>query len=236
MHDPEISIVLLGYRAGESLRTTIPEICSLMETRKLEYEIILVANYSDETDPTPHIAREIAAVHPRVKTSTLKKEGMFGWDMKSGLVCARGHYIAVIDGDGQMPFQDIVRVYDAARSHNAPLAKTYRTIRNDDSWRTVVSYAYNILFRVLFPGLKAHDLNSKPKIFTREAYQEMKLTSDDWFIDAEIMLHARRHGWQVVEVPTVFNTLVGRKSFVKPVTILEFMRNLVIFRIREFRL
>ena len=78
-------------------------------------------------------------------------------------------------------------------------------------------------------------MNSKPKILTREAYARMDLTSDDWFIDAEIMIQARRLGLKVGEVPTGFLGLTGRRSFISMSAIFEFLANLARYRLREWR-
>ena len=77
-------------------------------------------------------------------------------------------------------------------------------------------------------------MNSKPKILTRNAYSRMHLKSDDWFIDAEIMIQARRLGLRISELPTGFLGLTGRRSFVRPAAILEFLRNLIRYRIAEW--
>ena len=61
---------------------------------------------------------------------------------------------------------------------------------------------------------------------TRSAYQKMNLGSDGWFIDAEIMIQARRMRFKIDEVETVFHSIDSRPSFVKPLSILEFLANL----------
>ena len=37
---------------------------------------------------------------------------MMGWDARMGLLAATGDTIALIDGDGQMPAKDIIRVHN----------------------------------------------------------------------------------------------------------------------------
>jgi hypothetical protein len=63
----------------------------------------------------------------------------------------------------------------------------------------------------------------------------MQLTSDDWFIDAEIVIQARRLGLRVHEIPTTFKGLTNRTSFISMGSVLEFLVNLVRYRLREFR-
>ena len=70
---------------------------------------------------------------------------------------------------------------------------------------------------------------------TREVYEKMNLESDGWFIDAEIMIQARRMKLKIGEVDTVFHNIDSRPSFVKPLSILEFMGNLLRYRLLEFR-
>jgi glycosyltransferase involved in cell wall biosynthesis len=59
------------------------------------------------------------------------KEGRMGWDMKSGFQEALGKYIAIIDGDGQMPVSDIPIVYRLIKTGKYDLVKTFRIKRYD---------------------------------------------------------------------------------------------------------
>jgi len=96
---PEISVVVLCYRAGESIRQFIKELIEVMSDKfNGNYELILIGNYQkDSDDITPKIAREIADNFENVTAVTRPKEGMMGWDMRSGLAVSRGKNIAVID-------------------------------------------------------------------------------------------------------------------------------------------
>jgi hypothetical protein len=87
----------------------------------------------------------------------------------------------------------------------------------------------------MFPGLKVRDINSNPKIMKREIYEQLTLKDNGWFIDAEILIQARRHGWEIAEVPSAFHEIRYRPSFVKLVAILEFLGNLIWYRMIEFR-
>jgi hypothetical protein len=62
---------------------------------------------------------------------------------------------------------------------------------------------------------------------TREAYEKMVLRSDDWFIDAELILNCINLNFRIYEIPVEFHSLGARKSFVKPGTILEFLRHMI---------
>ena len=235
MDAPEISVVVLAYRSAETITDFVESLMESLEKENLDWEIVLVGNYFEgKGDETPEVINKIAAPEARIKVVAKIKKGMMGWDMKTGLQATTGNAIAVIDGDGQMPSEDVVRVYNIMKENGLDFAKTYRTKRNDGSYRKLISVVYNFLFKMMFPGIKAWDMNSKPKVMTRDFYEKLKLESNGWFIDAEIMIWARRLGVKIGEIETVFHSMDSRPSFVKPLSILEFLCNLLIYRIKEF--
>jgi len=85
---------------------------------------------------------------------------------------------------------------------------------------------FNLIFLVLFRTRGVWDVNGKPKGLTRAAYEALDLKSDDWFIDAELVLSARRRGLVVAELPVVFHRNEERASFVQPRAIVEFAGNM----------
>jgi glycosyltransferase involved in cell wall biosynthesis len=233
---PELSVVILGYRAQESLAGFVSQVVAGLEELDARWEVVLVANFwPGIEDSTPTVAQRLAAAEPRLRVVAEAKRGGMGWDMRSGFAAARGRYVAVIDGDGQMPAGDLLRVFAEVRGAGADLGKTFRASRDDGALRRLLSAGYNAVFRLLFPGLAVRDVNSKPKIVRAEALAAMALASEDWFIDAEMMIAARRLGLKVVEVPTSFGRLAGRQSFVRLSAVLEFLRNLARHRVREWR-
>jgi len=94
----------------------VEQIVKEMDSIKVDYEIILVANYDDSKDKTPQIAKDMAKQNPRIKVVSKEKDGRMGWDMRSGMEIAKGKYIAIIDGDGQMPASDIETVYTVIKT------------------------------------------------------------------------------------------------------------------------
>ena len=237
----DISAVILCYKAGEEVGVFIDEVRRALSSRGLSYELVLVANYNaneKDTDKTPSIVKKIAESDPNITIVSKVKEGGMGWDLRSGLDVARGKTIAFIDGDGQMPADDIVRVYNGLVSGSYDCAKTYRVKRGDGRQRGIISFIYNMLLKVLFPKVSVKDANAKPKIFTRQAFQRLRLTSPDWFADAEIIIQGTYLGFHFIEIPTIFKENAYRKSLVRPTAIFEFLGNLIVFRLtrmHEFR-
>ncbi len=232
---PEISVVILGYKAGHRIEAFVEKVIKLLDKTVPSWEIVLVGNYwENSSDETPDVVRKIASQRKNIKAVAMPKQGMMGWDAQSGLREASGRLICLIDGDEQMPPEDISRVYEKIKGENLDLVKTFRIKRGDGLFRKINSQAYNFLFRIMFPGIKVKDINSKPKIFTKEAYSKMHLTADDWFFDAEMIIQCRKLKLKVGEIPTEFHKCAYRKSFVKLSAIYEFIKNLLRARIRAF--
>ncbi len=230
---PDLSVVILCYRAGELTRTVVSRMQQSLDSAAIDYELVLVGNYDEaraDTDTTPAVVRDIAANNQRVVALTDIKQGMFGWDVRSGLRAARGTTIAFIDGDAQNPVEDVLRLYQALQEKNADMAQTYRVTRHDGARRILISRIFNRLTRILFSNVTIIDINSKPKLFTRHAFQQLDLRADDWFIDAEIAIQSAQMQFNVVQLPTVFLKNEHRSSFVKIRTLAEFVINLVHYR------
>jgi glycosyltransferase involved in cell wall biosynthesis len=230
----DISVIILCYRAESKVYGFVEKTAGLLEASGLFWEIILVGNYIDGSDDkTPEIVKNIAAKKKNVKALTLPKKGMMGWDARSGMNLAEGNFICLIDGDEQMPYQDIIRVYDKIKNEGFDFVQTYRIVRHDGVIRKSISAVYNFVFKLLFYGTGMRDVNSKPKILTKEAYNKMSLKSDDWFIDAEMVIQSRRLKLHTGEIPTTFYKCGYRKSYVNFYAVFEFIRNLCMARTRE---
>lgn len=225
-----LSLVVLCFGAGAGIVPVVKKLHRMLSFYKFPYELILVANYiEDADDSTPRIVAELAGRLPHTRVVSEPKKGMMGWDMRKGLEAASGEYICIIDGDGQFPFEYIFSCLLKIEMEDLDMVKTYRVDREDGLYRKGISIVYNFIFRRLF-GTPFMDVNSKPKIIRRSKYRLMDLRSNDWFIDAEIMICAHELGLKVAEIPIHFYANNLRKSFVKPEAIIEFIRNLWTFR------
>jgi glycosyltransferase involved in cell wall biosynthesis len=229
-----LSAIVLGYRAEESLLQVVQPLHDLLEHEGLDFELIVVANYwADANDETPEVARQFAAGKERVATVIQTKRGGMGWDMCSGFDAAAGDVMIVIDGDAQNPVADVVKLYQLMRETGADVGKGRRVSRHDGPYRRLVSLVYNIAFQLLFRTRGVWDVNGKPKGLTRNAYEILQPRSDDWFIDAEIVLGARERGLKIAELPVTFFRNNERASFVKPSAILEFAAHMLQRRFRR---
>jgi glycosyltransferase involved in cell wall biosynthesis len=231
--NPVLSAIVLCYRAGESIRIVIDPLYEQLEDAGVPFELVLVANYhASQDDPTPDIVRRWASEHEHVTVVAEAKQGAMGWDMRTGFAAARGDYMLVIDGDAQNPPEDLFEMYRRMKANRADVMKGRRIARFDGPYRRVVSGVFNLLFMLLFRTRGLWDINGKPKGLTRSAYEQLELKSDDWFIDAEIVLDAQAKGLRIIEMPVIFRRNDERASFVRVSAIWEFVANMARARLR----
>ncbi len=234
MSGTELSVIVLCYQAGEGIHHVMDPLYEQLEAAEIAYELVLVANqWPDRPDPTGQVIEEFAIHRDTVRTVLGEKQGAMGWDMRSGLAVAEGRYLIVMDGDAQNPPDDVLKMYRRMVETGVDVMKGRRIARFDGPYRRAMSIVYNLAFIVLFRTRGLWDVNGKPKGLTRAAYEALELESDDWFIDAEIVLFARRRGLAVGELPVVFHRNDERASFVRPAAILEFLRNMARQRFRR---
>ena len=123
----KLSVVVLCYRSEEKLLPFLEKLKEILNSEKVDYELVLVANYlPGQKDKTPSIVKKLANNDKSVIPVIYEKKGMMGWDAISGLNVASGDAIALIDGDGQMPPKDIIRLFNIFKSGEFDFIKTFR--------------------------------------------------------------------------------------------------------------
>ena len=227
---PDLSIAISCFNEEECLPFTVPALASALAEAGIDYELVLVDNGS--VDRTGQIIDELAASGlPVVKGAVPENRGL-GLGFRAGFSIARGRFVATQCADGQVAPADVIRVYAALRQHpGSAIAKVRRRFRQDSWLRKIVSVTYNVMMHLLFPGIKALDVNGNPKAMSRETLQLLDLSSDDWFLDAEILLKARHLRLPVIELDVPGFAREAGGSSVVPATVLEFLGNIASYRL-----
>jgi dTDP-4-dehydrorhamnose 3,5-epimerase-like enzyme/SAM-dependent methyltransferase len=222
---PEVSIVLPCYNEEKCLRNTARAILQAFANHRLRLELVMVDNGS--RDGTVEIIDElIAAGLPVVKVVVPVNQG-YGHGILEGLKRCRSPFVGYLCADGQVSAEDVVRIYRLVQGTDGRLlAKVRRRFRKDGLIRKISSIGYNSLMLLVFGRLEAIDINGSPKIFSREVYKAMQLESRDWFLDAEIVIKAKRLGLTVLELNVRGLSRQGGKSNVRLQTCLEFAKNI----------
>jgi dolichol-phosphate mannosyltransferase len=227
--EPDLSLVIPCFNEEAVVRETATRLLEAFRAAKVRLELVLVDNGS--SDRTGAIIDEMVAEgFPVVKATVAVNQG-FGYGVLTGLERCRGRWVGFMCVDDQVHPQDVVRLYEiAAKAKTPKLFKVRRRFRLDGRIRRVVSFTYNLVTTLLFGDLGSMDLNANPKILPRPYLQAMRLRSRDWFLDAEVMIKAKRMGLPVYEMNIFALMRAEGVSHVRPTTCWEFIRNLLYYR------
>src|SRR5262245_44322052 len=227
---PELSLVIPCYNEESCLELTIPPLARAFSNAGVSLQIVLVDNGS--TDRTSDVIDRLITNGTPVTKGVVKTNEGQGLGFLTGFGLCRGKYIGNLCADGQVLPEDVVGVYRLLKTANAPcLAKARRRFRPDSWVRKLVSILYNGMMQVLFPGLPGLDVNGNPKMMPAEVLRLMELSSRDWFLEAEVMLKARYLNLRVIEVDIFGLPQKHSPSHVRVAAIVEFLQNIVAYRI-----
>ena len=230
--DMTLSLVVPFYNEEKSIREVVRGLFDTFERSSIDYELILVNNGS--TDKTPQILEDLAREKPdTIKVVHVSINQGYGWGIINGLKRVSGEYIGFMDGDGQIKSSDVLKVYSKLVDENLDLCLTKRVAREDGLARKFISYCYNFIFRFLF-SLNAKDINATPKIMRREIYEKLDLVSKGWFLDAEVVIKCTRMNCKIGEASVTFHKRKAGKSYVNFCAILEFLKNMIRYRLGPF--
>lgn len=219
----ELSVVVPGHNEAENLEILIPRLAFAM--KDIRYELIVVDNAS--TDGTRSVLERFKKSLPLI--IALEPVLGYGRAVLAGLKRSRAKYVAIIRSDNQEKPEDMVRLYKACSAGGYDFCKAIRNTRSDDGLkRIVISAFFNFLFRNVF-GLRSRDINATPKVFTRAFYENARLESLDWFIDAEMVIKAEHKGYKVWEEEIEYLPRLKGKSMVRATTIFEFLKNMAVW-------
>jgi glycosyltransferase involved in cell wall biosynthesis len=163
----------------------------------LDYELIVVDDAS--TDHTGKIADEMAAADPRVRVVHHPVNRKLGGSMKTGFAAATGDLVLYSDADLPFDMTEVSRAVHLMRYYEADIVSAFRFDRTGEgSVRTIYTFFYNFLIRRLF-GVRMRDINFAFKLCRTSIFEHIALHSEGSFIDAELIIRAKKLGYHVIQ-------------------------------------
>jgi glycosyltransferase involved in cell wall biosynthesis len=200
---PFLSIVIPAHNEENRLPGTLEQLFQFLEKQAFPYEVIVVENGS--TDRTYEIAREFADRHTGVLVIRNDWRGK-GLAIQRGVKEARGEYLFLCDADLSMPVEEISK-FIPPQLDGMDIAIASREARgsvryNEPYYRHITGRVFNTLIRLLvLPGLQ--DTQCGFKCIRAEVASDIfpYQTLTGWAFDVELLYIARRHGYEIVEIP-----------------------------------
>ena len=189
-----ISVFFPCYNEQENVARTVEKALDVLEKLNADFEIIIVDDGS--SDGTGQISDEIAKRDGRVKVVHHKHNLGYGAALQSGFKTATKELVFYTDGDGQFDINEMPSLLSLMEQYD--IVSCYRLNRRDPIIRKINGWCWTRLICLMF-GLKIRDIDCAFKLYKREIFDKIEMSSTGALIDAEILARAVRKGYRITQ-------------------------------------
>ncbi len=200
----DISVILPVANEAENLRTLLPRLTALLDREHITHEIVVIDGNS--TDGTRETA---AALGARV---VMERQRGYAGAMETGIAEARGDYLLTLDADQSHDPDFVTKMWRARTRADIVVASRYALggVAYSDFIRRSTSWFLNWMLR-RFLSMPVSDISSGFRLYRRDVFDDLKLTSSNFEVQEEILVKAYASGFSIIEVPfTYFPRGAGR--------------------------
>ncbi len=221
-----VSFFCPAYNDEKNLSTLVPYVSKFLKEITDVYEIIIV--HDGSPDKTGEVADKLAREFPNVRVIHHIKNMGYGAALRDGFNAAKYDYVMYTDGDNQYDVREFLPYLHLLDTAN--VISGYVTKKAASLQRKIQSEVYNWLIRILF-FVWVRDINCAMKIYRRKVLDSFEIKSPSCFIDAEMIIKAKRAGFKVAQFPvTHFLRTEGLPSGAKPNVIMTTARDMLKYR------
>ena len=222
----EISVIIPAFNEEAVIGNTVKEIKDFLSANFYSFEIIIVDDAS--SDRTLEIVNQLKNI--RVLRN-LTNHGK-GYTVAKGVQVARGEMILFMDADNSTPIKELKAMLPYIEDYHLVIGSRALSdsviLKRQSFIKVWLGRSGNFLIQLfILPGIK--DTQCGFKLFRKEIKSLFdKLTIDDWGFDFELLFLARRHNFQIKEVPITWTNNEQSK-----VTLFGYIKTLVqVFKVR----
>jgi len=192
---PSVSVCFPCFNEEATIADVLLEAHQLLSTSGLDYEILVCNDCS--TDRTGEIIAGVAKKVPELRVLTHDTNRGIFTTFEDLYAAASKDFVFLNSTDRQWDTRLLFDMLPLTATHDVII--TSRTNKPYGPLRSVVSWGFNVLPRVLF-GTKTYDAGSV-KLTRREIIQRFPLISTTPFSEAERLIRATRAGYRITELP-----------------------------------
>jgi len=202
---PDLSIVIPAYNEESRIAPTVRDMVGYCRARGRAFELILVDDGS--RDGTSTVGRRLCQEFSELRLIRLAANHGKGYAVRTGVINAVGRAVLFADADGATPIAEIERLEDAL-ALGADVAIGSRALRAEGVrveaklYRHLIGRTFHQLVKRLADA-KVEDTQCGFKLFRSSVAQDLfsRMRMNGFSFDVEVLVIARRRGYQVAEVP-----------------------------------
>ena len=219
-----LSVVIPAYKEAGRVGNTLKKINDYLARQNYSYEIIVVNDGSP--DKTAKVVKQLLLKIKNLRLIDNKENRGKGYVVRQGMLEAKGEIRVFMDADNSTDINHIEIMwpeFDKARE----VVIGSRDIKGADIavpqpwWRIMLGNVFNLIVQIISGLWGIWDTQCGFKAFTAKATQDIfpKCKIDRFAFDVEILVLAKKMGYEIKEVPVrwINSTMstVGFKSMVK---------------------
>ena len=194
-HKPvSISVFFPCYNEQDNVTATVKSAVDVLQSIDADYEIIVVDDGSK--DDTKKIADQLSQENNRIKVVSHPVNQGYGAALQSGFKAAAKELIFYTDGDGQFDIKEMLPLLDLIKE--CDIVSCYRINRQDSFIRKLNAWCWTRLGCFLF-NMKVRDVDCAFKLYKRQIFDNIKMSSTGALIDTEIIAKAIRKGYKITQ-------------------------------------
>lgn len=217
-----LTVVLPAYNEQDNVVPVAEQALEILPSLADDYEVIVVDDGS--TDETGSRAAElIADHHPRVRLLRHTRNLGYGAALRTGFEHASHGLVFYTDSDRQFDLAELRFFLPLIENHDLVIG--FRVYRYDSVLRSMVSWLYNRIVRVMF-RVRVRDVDCAYKLFRREVLEKITIERDDFFVDTELVAKARKWNFRIAEKGVRHYPRVAGETTVQPSDVPRTLRSI----------
>ncbi len=224
----KISLVIPIYNEEKLIEKNIKKINLFLSKNFSKFEIIVVE--SGSTDQSLYICKKIEKKFKNLKLIVEKKRNGFGAALKKGFKLSTGNIVSLFTIDFAFDLKHYLKVPRLLEKYDCVLS--YRINDDRSLFRKFQSIIFNFLAKKLL-SIKVQNVNSALKVYKSNFIKKLKIKSDGWLIDTEIVFNIQKKNLNIIEIPIKINYRREGNSSIKIFTPMLIFFQLINFYIKN---
>jgi glycosyltransferase involved in cell wall biosynthesis len=217
-----ISAVLPAFNEEENIESAALKLLEVLKTLPFpKYEVVIVNDGSK--DRTGEISDALAQKYPEIRVIHHPTNLGYAQALSNGFTSAKSDLIFYTDSDNQFDVKELKNFIAPIEDYD--LVCGFRIYRFDPLTRLFLSWGFNLLVRIIF-RIRVRDIDCAFKLFRREIFDKIKIESQRFFVDAEVLAKARYHKFSMTELGVRHYPRTAGQSTVRPSHIIYTLQEL----------
>ena len=201
---PDLTIILCVYNEMGRIQPALEDLLTSLDGRSETVEIMVLDNHS--TDGTREWLRQLD--NSRIRVELNERNLGKGGSIKKAIKMSHGQYVVIHDPDLEYRAQDVWRLFNLARKRRASLALGSRILGGQIRYRYLRNYiGVWILTRIIcfLYGCRVTDAATAMKLMNGDLARSLRLKSNGFDLDFELVARIARLGGVVLEAPIEYH-------------------------------